>query len=123
MYVVPGIKQMFVGTSRLLFNQVECRVARCYILKPQNPNLGKFWSALHTMKDVGKFYGPLFYCTAISYILWPIDIFCDHFGIFFPVLVSCTQKIWQPWLNGLATTKSNQLDGMFAAWNLIVNFL
>jgi hypothetical protein len=42
------------------------------------------------MKDVGKFYVPLVYVTAISlfiaiwYILWPFGIFCGHFGIVFP---------------------------------------
>jgi hypothetical protein len=40
------------------------------------------------------------------YILWPFGIFWGHFvsigiiwlfGIFFPILVCCLKKIWQPW--------------------------
>jgi hypothetical protein len=35
------------------------------------------------MTDAGKLYGHSVYFTAISYILWPFGIFCDHFGILF----------------------------------------
>jgi hypothetical protein len=56
------------------------------------------------MEDVGIFYGDLLYFTAIWYILRPFVIFYGHllffyghlvyfwrFGIFFPVLVCCTE--------------------------------
>jgi hypothetical protein len=58
------------------------------------------------MADVGKFYGPLVYFTAITNILWPLGIFCVYFGIFcvyfgifcvyfgifFPVSACCTKS-------------------------------
>jgi hypothetical protein len=51
------------------------------------------------MTDVGKFYGPLVYFTAITNILWPLGIFCVYFGIFcvyfgifFPVSACCTKS-------------------------------
>jgi hypothetical protein len=48
------------------------------------------------MKDVGKFYGHSVYITAILYTLWPLGIFCGHFGIFFPFWYVAKRKIWQP---------------------------
>jgi hypothetical protein len=55
------------------------------------------------MEDVGTFFCPLVYFTAIWYTLWPFDIFYLWlFGIFFPVLVCCTKK-------NLATVKSSQI--------------
>jgi hypothetical protein len=62
----------------------------------KNRNLGKFWSVLQwkmsvIFKDIRSI---LLLC--ISYILWPFGIFCLHLGIFLPVLVCCTKKIWQP---------------------------
>jgi hypothetical protein len=49
------------------------------------------------MEDVGIFYGhfglfysQLVYIAAICYIVCLL-------GIFSPVLVCCTKKIWQPW--------------------------
>jgi hypothetical protein len=44
--------------------------------------------------NVDIFYGYLGYFTTLWYIL------CS-FGTFFPVLVSCTEKIWQPCMRGL----------------------
>jgi hypothetical protein len=72
--------------------------------KTKNPNLGKFWMALHRMENVCIFYDHLEYFTAIWNILrpfgrvyiWPFDIVCghlvyfSHFGMFAPI------KIWQP---------------------------
>jgi hypothetical protein len=50
----------------------------------KNLNLGRFWSVLQRKMSVNF--------NAIWSILWPFDIFCGHFGIFFPVLVCCTKK-------------------------------
>jgi hypothetical protein len=36
------------------------------------------------MKDVPKFFGHSVYFTTISHIIWPVGIFCGHFGIFCP---------------------------------------
>jgi hypothetical protein len=49
------------------------------------------------IKDVGKLYGHLVYFTAISYILWPLEIFFGRFGIFSPFWYIVPRKIWQPW--------------------------
>jgi hypothetical protein len=43
---------------------------------------------------------------AIWYILWPFDIFCGYFGIFFPFWFVIPRKIWQPKKN-LATLTSS----------------
>jgi hypothetical protein len=60
----------------------------------KNPNLGTFWSVLQ-WKILVNFMAILF--TAISYILRPFGTFCGHLDIhMFPVLVCCTNKIWQP---------------------------
>jgi hypothetical protein len=68
----------------------------------EDPNLGKFWRALQwkllvcfmtiwsILRPSGLFYCHLVYFTAIWYILW-------SFGIFSPVKLCCTKKIWQPW--------------------------
>jgi hypothetical protein len=57
----------------------------------QNPNLGKNFRASD--------WKMLIYFTAIWNILWIFMtiwyILCS-FGTFFPVLVACTRKIWQP---------------------------
>jgi hypothetical protein len=46
-----------------------------------------------SMEDVGKFISHLVYCVAIWCILWPFDVFCGHFGIFFTFwYVVCTKK-------------------------------
>jgi hypothetical protein len=58
------------------------RVARWYIFKTKNPNLGKFRRELG-MEKVGKLYGYLEYITAIWYILQPFGIFYGHL-VFFP---------------------------------------
>jgi hypothetical protein len=44
------------------------------------------------MENVGIVNDHLKYLTAIWYILWQFGTICGHFGIFFPVLVSCTEK-------------------------------
>jgi hypothetical protein len=41
------------------------RVARWYIFKPKNPNLGKFWRALPRIENVGIFYAHLEYITPL----------------------------------------------------------
>jgi hypothetical protein len=45
---------------------VRSRVARWYIFKPKNPNLGKILEGLG-IKKVGMFYGHLEYITTIWY--------------------------------------------------------
>jgi hypothetical protein len=60
----------------------------------KTPNLGKFWRAFDGKMLIyfwpfGIFYRHLRYFIAYWFIL------CS-FGTFFPVLVSCTGKIWQP---------------------------
>jgi hypothetical protein len=62
---------------KIVSDDILTRDARWFIFKPKNPNLGKFWRALD--------WKMLIYFTAIWYIL------CS-FGIFFPVLESCTKK-------------------------------
>jgi hypothetical protein len=68
----------------------SCGVARWFILKPKNPNLGKFWSALDWKMRI--------YFMAICNISPTFGIFYDHMVHFvfiwyiFPVLVSCTKK-------------------------------
>jgi hypothetical protein len=69
---------------------VETRVARWYIFKTKNPNLGTFFSVLQG-KMLVKFM-------AIWSILLPFRIFCGHFGIFYPFWYVAPRKIWQPWL-------------------------
>jgi hypothetical protein len=55
------------------------------------------------MEDVGIIYGHFIYFMDKWYILWPNGIFYGHLVHFvviwpiFPVLVCCTEKIWQPW--------------------------
>jgi hypothetical protein len=44
------------------------------------------------MEDVGIFYVHVVYFTAKWYKLWPFGTFCALFGIFFPVLIGCTEK-------------------------------
>jgi hypothetical protein len=68
---------------------VETRVARWYIFKTKNPNLGTFFSVLQG-KMLVKFM-------AIWSILLPFRIFCGHFGIFYPFWYVAPRKIWQPW--------------------------
>jgi hypothetical protein len=58
------------------------------------------------MKDVGKF--PLFYCHLVY--LWPFDIFCGHFGIFFPFWYVVQRKIWQPWNEGAGLPGSQLVE-------------
>jgi hypothetical protein len=49
------------------------------------------------MENVGIFYVPLVYFTAIGHILWPFGMFCDHF-VYFPTFwYVVPRKIWQPW--------------------------
>jgi hypothetical protein len=57
--------------------------------KTKNPNLGKIWRAFNV--NVGLFYGPLVYFGAIWYILGHL-VYFRPFGIYFPVLVSCTER-------------------------------
>jgi uncharacterized membrane protein YiaA len=53
----------------------------------QNPNLGKFWRALelYILWPFGLFYVQLVYFMDIWFILW-------YVGIFFTILVCCTEK-------------------------------
>jgi hypothetical protein len=71
------------------------RVARWFVFKPKNPNLGKFWRVLQwkilvyfvtnrsILRPLEIFYGHLVYFVVIWYIF-------PRFGIFVP------RKIWQP---------------------------
>jgi hypothetical protein len=59
----------FASSWYLILWLVCTRVARCYIFKQKNPNLGKFQIGLQK-KYIGKFYGRLVYFTTIWYILW-----------------------------------------------------
>jgi hypothetical protein len=52
--------------------------ARCYILKTQNSNLGKFWKALQ--------WKMLVYLMAILFILLPFCSFYGHFVHFMAIL-------------------------------------
>jgi hypothetical protein len=45
------------------------RVARWFVFKPKNPNLGKFWRALQRLENVDLFYAHLEYFTDICDIL------------------------------------------------------
>jgi hypothetical protein len=82
---LESLKDIFVTVG-----QQGCQMV-CFQTK--NPNLGKFWRALHTLKigyigilcPFGQFYADLGYFMTIWYILYS---FCT----FFPVLVSCTKK-------------------------------
>jgi hypothetical protein len=66
------------------------RVARWFVFKTKNPNLGKFWRALDWKKWI--------YFMAISNMLWTFGIFYAHLvhlvliWDIFPVLVSWTKK-------------------------------
>jgi hypothetical protein len=73
----------------------------------KNPNLGKFWKVLQWKMYIGIFYGRSVYFTAKWYILWPFGTFCGHLVYFFPVLVCCTEKIWQPCLEQLLRENAN----------------
>jgi hypothetical protein len=44
------------------------------------------------MEDVGIFKSRQVYFTTIWYILWPFGKIFGYFGLFFPVLVCCTEK-------------------------------
>jgi hypothetical protein len=44
------------------------------------------------LRPFGIFCGILEYFMVIWYILWQFGIFYGHFGMFFPVLLCCTQK-------------------------------
>jgi hypothetical protein len=69
------------------------RVARWFVIKPKNPNLGKFFGGL-AIENLGIFYD---HFTAIGNILWPFAIFCGHLVYFSPfVWYSVPRKIWQP---------------------------
>jgi hypothetical protein len=80
-------------TTEGLDNQVPfIRVARFYIFKPKNSNLGKFWRVLQwkmlvylmVIWSILRSFG-----MAIWYILWLL-------GIFFPFWYVVQRKIWQP---------------------------
>jgi hypothetical protein len=72
------------------------RVARWYVFKPKiqirvnfgGPCIRRCW---YILGPLGPFYGLLVYFMDFWYILW---LFC----IFFPFLVFCAKKIWQPWV-------------------------
>jgi hypothetical protein len=51
-----------------LVSTVQNMVARWYIFRPKNPNLGTFWRALLAMEDFIIVYGPLVYFSEIWYI-------------------------------------------------------
>jgi hypothetical protein len=58
----------------------------------RNPNLGKFWTASDWKKLI-FICGHLEYFTDIWDILCPFGMYIMwSFGIFFPVLVCCTEK-------------------------------
>jgi hypothetical protein len=59
-----------------------------FFFQTKNPNLGKFWRALHRIENVGISYDDLEYFMAVWYSLWPFGIVCghliyfSHFGMF-----------------------------------------
>jgi hypothetical protein len=82
----------FWRTAETVLNSFLSSVARWYIFKTKNPNLGKFLGALQRKM--------LVYFISILSIPRPIIILNGnlvHFVVLFPVLVCCTPKIWQPW--------------------------
>jgi hypothetical protein len=68
---------------------VSFGVARWFLFKPKNPNLGKFWR--------NTYWKMLMYFMAIWNILQTFGIFYDQLIfclhlVLFPVLVACTKK-------------------------------
>jgi hypothetical protein len=56
--------------------------------------------------------GHLVHFLVIWYILW-------SFGIFFPVLVCCNEKIWQPWLKSFIVSRT--ISNSFESFRTILN--
>jgi hypothetical protein len=89
---------------------VNCRheVTRSEVLPDvfsyQKYKFCKFLEVL-AMEDVGIFYRQFFYFTAIWYTLRTLCIFCGNL-VFFPVLVCCTNKIWQLWSAAILSQKT-----------------
>jgi hypothetical protein len=63
----------------------QFRVARWFVFKPKNPNLGKFWRALDwkILWLHGIFYGHLGYFITVWYILCSFGTFLSGFGIMY----------------------------------------
>jgi hypothetical protein len=86
---------LWVNTKKYWLVRGLVRVARWFVFKPKNPNLGKFWRVLQwkilvyfvtnrsILRPLEIFYGHLVYFVVIWYIF-------PRFGIFVP------RKIWQP---------------------------
>jgi hypothetical protein len=82
--------------------------ARCYILKTQNSNLGKFWKALQwkmlvylmailfILLPFCSFYGHFVHFMAILSILRPNSIFYGQLVYFSPFGYVVLRRIWQP---------------------------
>jgi hypothetical protein len=65
------------------------------LISNQKSQFGKIGDSLK-WENVDIFYEHLEYFTDIWDILRPIGTFCVYLVHFYPVLVSCTKKIWQP---------------------------
>jgi hypothetical protein len=68
----------------------------------KNPNLGKFYRALHwkmlmDFMAICNILRKLGYFMTSWYILWPIGTFCVHLVHFFRFWYHVSRKIWQPW--------------------------
>jgi hypothetical protein len=75
----------------------------------------KFWCFLEglDMEDVGIFYGPLVYFTAIWCFRWTFGIFRGNLVYFPPFWYVVTRKSWQPRVGGKLMPRSlpKQLGG------------
>jgi hypothetical protein len=80
---VESFQGLYVSGGSFENFQVEYRVARWFVFKPKNPNLGKFWRALDLKMFI--YFNFMGYFMTIWYILCSL-------GTFFPVLVSCAKK-------------------------------
>jgi hypothetical protein len=84
------------GNPALYVNTHSCLSCQMVYFQTKNPTMGKRFRALY--------WKMLIYLVPIWNILLTFWIFYDHLlyflfiGYIFPVLVSCTKKIWQPWV-------------------------
>jgi hypothetical protein len=78
----------------------RCRVARWFILRPKNPNLGIFLSVLQ-WKMVVNFM--VIWSILLPFRIWPFGIFCGHFGIISHFGMSNQEKSCNPVLKALGT--------------------
>jgi hypothetical protein len=83
---------------RITIKRPEGRIARWFVFKTKNPNLGKFWRALHTLKNVYIFMAIWNILTEIGDILRPFGTFRIHLVHFFRSWYYVPRKIWQPCL-------------------------